>query len=221
MPDTAGFHEPDVIFFPPKRHESLLTPRPELGDVTQVPARGWVCHQGDMITSVYYVIDGLLQYTTASDEGDIKIMGFLSPGCLFGEGPVLYNRPSRMSVMAVQPSTLLVIPRAKLLAELVADPSLAVTLVQSMGDKMYAFTKQLEQISFLEPRTRIINLLLALHGRLENLPEMTHGQIAEIVGCNRVTVTRILNQLRSQGLIEVQQKGIVVCDAERLQAALG
>lgn len=219
MRETGGFDEPDVIFIPPQQHD-WLNPGPELGQFVTVAAGTNVCRQGDSIDCVWYVLEGLLKYATTSENGEAKILGLLTKGCLFGEGPVLFGRPIRMGVVAIQESTLLVIPRVKLLSRLVEDPTLAVPLVQSMGDKIYAFSRQIEQLSFLEPSSRIVNLLLALHRRTGSLPELTQEQIAEMVGCNRVTVCRILNQLRAKALIAVCQKRITVVDDEGLRALL-
>ncbi len=47
---------------------------------------------------------------------------------------------------------------------------------------------------------------------------MTHQDLAETVGTYRETATQVLNDLKSQGLIEIGRKRITILDREGMQA---
>lgn len=45
----------------------------------------------------------------------------------------------------------------------------------------------------------------------------THEALAEMVGTYRETITRVLNEFRSAGLIELRRGKVVILDSERLR----
>ncbi|HBA04038.1 MAG TPA: hypothetical protein DCW51_08870 [Clostridium sp.] len=46
---------------------------------------------------------------------------------------------------------------------------------------------------------------------------LTHEGLGNLIGCSRVTVTRVLNELKSQGILASTSKKIVILDFERLK----
>ena len=48
--------------------------------------------------------------------------------------------------------------------------------------------------------------------------KITHQELAEMVGTSRETVTRALARLRKQGILSIEQRRIILIDAEALLA---
>jgi CRP-like cAMP-binding protein len=46
---------------------------------------------------------------------------------------------------------------------------------------------------------------------------LTHQDLAETIGTYRETATQVLNDMKSQGLIEIGRKRIRILDVERLR----
>ena len=75
---------------------------------------------------------------------------------------------------------------------------------------------------------RVAKLVLHLganHGELRDgrtrLPvRITHQDIASMAGVNRQTVTRILSELRRQGILALARAGIAILDIDRLRRAV-
>ena len=65
---------------------------------------------------------------------------------------------------------------------------------------------------------RIATTLLRLSREGEEPVRLSHQDIAEMVGTYRETATRILNELRAEGMIELKRMHIVVLDADALDA---
>ena len=67
---------------------------------------------------------------------------------------------------------------------------------------------------------RLASLLLLLAEENETLEVvgLTHQDLAETVGTYRETATQVLNDLKSQGLIEIGRKRILILDTEGLLA---
>ena len=49
----------------------------------------------------------------------------------------------------------------------------------------------------------------------------THMQLAEMIGTSRETLTKVLNELREAGLIDVRDRLIWVLDADGLETLIG
>jgi CRP/FNR family transcriptional regulator len=49
----------------------------------------------------------------------------------------------------------------------------------------------------------------------------THGEIAEMIGTSRETVTRLLNKFRNRKLIEHKEGNLIICDPKKLKRSIG
>ena len=49
--------------------------------------------------------------------------------------------------------------------------------------------------------------------------QLTHEQLADLVGTTRVTTTRLLGDLRDAGVVRLRRGGVVALDRDRLRAA--
>src|SRR4051794_3180665 len=78
-------------------------------------ARGqYLCHEGDPGDSLFVVDDGLVKVVLNAEQGDERVLTTLGPSDVFGELAVLDRGPRSASVIAVQPSSVLVLSRERL-----------------------------------------------------------------------------------------------------------
>jgi CRP-like cAMP-binding protein len=95
----------------------------------KVPAGTVLLREGEEGDAVRIMLTGRVKvYKTAEDATEIGIAE-LESGSVFGEMGVFDNLPNSASVIAVQDSFLLEIPRAALLDFLQANPKVAITLM--------------------------------------------------------------------------------------------
>ncbi len=78
--------------------------------------------------------------------------------------------------------------------------------------------ERLENMAFKGIPARLASLLLRLSEEqgTDEIAGLTHQDLAESVGTYRETATQVLNDLKSQGLIEIGRKRIKVLDSARL-----
>jgi bacteriocin-type transport-associated protein len=101
------------------------------GTKTVVPRGTVLIEEGRPIEVLYVVLDGQLAVSLAALGG--KEIARLQSGEILGELSFLDSRPPSASVTAVEPSTLLSIPRARLTRKLEGDPAFAARFYRALG----------------------------------------------------------------------------------------
>ena len=91
---------------------------------------------------------------------------------------------------------------------------------------MRRFCSLFETISFDDPRKRLVKFILNMlpeerHDRNDaSCLSFTHEEIAQRIGLARETVTRHLNALKRQRLIDLKPRQIIVCNKKGLEKLL-
>jgi len=103
----------------------------EAGTRVTVPGGTVLIEEGKPIEVLYVVLDGQLAVSLAALEG--REIARLQSGEILGELSYLDSRPPSASVTAVEPSTLLSIPRARLTEKLERDTAFAARFYRALG----------------------------------------------------------------------------------------
>ena len=162
-------------------------------------------------THIWLVYRGVVQLTTLYPNGDEAILGLVSPLMPFGN-PLSIVQPyhasalteanlMRMSWQEVQRSPELL---ACVLSQLVrrlqqSEAMSAIANHRRVEDRLIDFLKLLQQ-DLSQPLDRGHRLTVRL----------THQHFANAIGTTRVTVTRLLGQLRDRGAIDLDDTRHVV-----------
>jgi len=103
----------------------------ENGTKTTVPEGTLLIEEGKPIEVLYVVLDGQLAVSLAALDG--QRIAQLQSGEILGELSFLDSRPPSASVTAVEESTLLSIPRARLTVKLEQDAAFAARFYRALG----------------------------------------------------------------------------------------
>src|SRR3954447_26352670 len=124
--------------------------------VSRSYARGtYLCHQGDPGDSLFVVEDGLVKVVHNSEQRDEVVLATLGPSDVFGELAVLDRGPRSASVIAVQPSSMLVLSRARLVQAIRANPDLVDALLAALGALARRLMEQAGDLVFLDLTGRL------------------------------------------------------------------
>ncbi len=109
--------------------------------------------------------------------------------------------------------------RADLEHLLDTHPRVALRLVAVLAARLAEAEARLETLAFKTVAARLAATLLQLAGDAgREITGITHQDIAEMVGAYRETTTRILNEFRGKGLIELHRLRITIRDRAGLIA---
>jgi len=183
---------------------------------------------GDEFQSVYSVRSGFFKTTTIDDEGREQVTGFYMGGELLGMDGI-GSGAYHANAVALEDSEVCVLP---------------FSLVESLGREIPALQRHLFAVlsreivrdhgvmmllGSMRAEERLATFLLNLSKRFQRRGysstefhlRMTREEIGGYLGLKLETVSRLFSRFQADGLIEVEQKHVRICNVEGLEALLG
>jgi len=164
---------------------------------------------------MYVIREGRVKVTKLSEDGREKILEFFDSGSFFGEMALLDRAPRSASVKTLKPVRLLALSRTDFLALLRKSPDLALAVIQELSLRLRTTGDQASALSFQNVKDRTKGLLVRLardpHASGARVtPQLTHQQIADMIGTSRETVTRVVKELKQEDWLSQEGKRYVV-----------
>ena len=170
----------------------------------------------------YMVAEGMVKIFKVSPSGKEQILHVFGPGEPFGEVPVFSGQRFPANAEAIRKSRLLFFPRTAFLGMITAHPSLALNMLAMLSMRLRQFTRQIENLSLKEVPARLAAYLLYLSTEQKREDVITldisKGQLASLLGTIPETLSRILNRMNKQGLIETKDRTIRLLNREGLES---
>lgn len=162
--------------------------------------------------SLHIVDSGLVRVFKTSAEGREQVLRLMRPGEAFSDVPVFDGGSYPASADAVEPSTVLAIPRDGLMPLMERYPQIAVGALQNVASRLRHMTALVEDLSLRRVMSRVARLLLENPGEIH----LTQSQMATMVGTAREMVNRSLHTLEDRGVIQLRGQEIIILDHAKL-----
>ncbi len=184
-----------------------------------------IFQEGDPGKGFYIVVTGKIKVFKLSVEGKEQILHIYGKGHSFGEVPVFQGKNFPASAMALEDSTILLIPRQAMVELISKSPALAMNMLADLSRRLREFTTQIENLSLKEVPARLAAYILTLANETAKDPALpskkvilpiSKAQLANLIGTTPETVSRMLKKMGDAGLIEVQTKEISILNFEKL-----
>jgi CRP-like cAMP-binding protein len=185
-------------------------------------------HQGDTGDALYVLVDGSVNVVMSSENGDRMVLTTLHHPDSLGEIALLDGGSRSASAEAVEETTVLMLLRPAFRELLKEHPPFAEQLLRSMGALVRRLSEQASDFVFLNLPGRVAKALLRLAE--DSGPEVrgypvevavTQGRLAEMAGGTRQSVNQILQTFQQRGVLEVQSRGVLICEPEELRRRAG
>jgi len=186
-------------------------------------------YEGDPGDYLVVIVRGLVKVTVTSPRGDEMLLVTLGPSEVVGELSVIDGGARSASVVALTPTTGIVIGRAPLIALMQRSPELLDVLLRSMGALVRRLTERATDLVFLDLAARVAKLLLReaerrsgeqRQGALVDLG-LTQTELAQMVGASRPAVNRVLQSLAARGSISINGHEITINNPTALRRRAG
>lgn len=175
---------------------------------------------------VYIVRSGFVRlYKTLPDNRSINL-GLLGPNTIFAQEDQYDGLSTGATAQAMVDSTLSIIDTDDLAGLIAESPDLAVAVVHGMNRRLTELQTLVEQLLLRDTAVRLVTALYTLakgFGRPTSdgmtaitLP-LTHQALANMIGSNRVTVTRKLIDLQRDGIVRSLGRNAIAVHPERLR----
>ena len=181
---------------------------------------------GDPAERVYFLAKGAVKLSRVYEAGEEITVALLRENSVFGVLSLITGERSDRFYHAVAftPVELMSLQADQVGAALKEHPELSGIMLRGLSSRILQTEMMIETLAHRDMGSRLVSFLLILcrdfgvpgeSGITIDL-KLSHQAIAEAIGSTRVTVTRLLGDLREQGMISIHKKKITVHDAVTL-----
>jgi CRP/FNR family transcriptional regulator, cyclic AMP receptor protein len=210
-------------------HDSALRELAQVCLQRNYRSRQYLWYQGDPGDYLVVIVQGLVKVTVTSPHGDEMLLVTVGPSEVVGELSVIDGGARSASVVALRPTTGIIIGRAPLIALMQRSPELLDVLLRSMGALVRRLTETATDLVFLDLAARVAKLLLReAEGRSREQRQgafvdlgLTQTELAQMVGASRPAVNRVLQSLAARGSISIEGHKIIINDPTALRRRAG
>lgn len=213
-------------YFDLERQEKMRSSFLEIGkrgEMRKYPKNSLIKMNGRDVICI--VMSGNLKQSIYSMEGEEKILYLLQGGEIFKEMDYFSGGESKLVTKALEDSTISILDERIVQEILLEDPHIYRDIIHSITRKFRIVMFQMANMAFSDSVGKVADTLIRLYyqegeeidqGKKIN-ERFTHEEIAKLIGCSRVTVTRALKKFKDEKIIDIVSGEIVIRDIENLE----
>lgn len=185
------------------------------------PKNAEIIAEGERSSGLYILLSGKVKVVLRSEEGKEIILALLNPPEYFGEMALLDDEPRSADIVAMAPTTVLIISKQEFKAWLQRQPDMAFVIMRTLAQRLREADRKIGDLALMDVYGRVVRALKSLakqdsEGRMVVSENLSQQSLADIVGASREMVSRTLKDLSQVGHIWFDGKDIIVNDhAER------
>ena len=181
---------------------------------------------GDSAKKIYLIRKGAVRLSRVYKSGEQNIVAVLKENSLFGVLSFLngYQADRKYHAVALTSVVLETAPAISVKKAINDDTKIGFLLLQSLSNRILQTETVIESLTHKDIYSKLVNFLcilcddfgvVGIQGITIDL-HLTHQDIAEAIGSTRVTITRIIGELKKLGLLTIDRKKIVIFDSSLL-----
>lgn len=182
----------------------------------KVKKRTILFYEDDPCTAIYLLEQGTVKVYKTTEDGREQIVNVLHEGDLFPHVGMFGGSPYPATAETMEECFLYSINVQELTTMLTDNAALCLRLLQILEGKIRDLQRRLTDVLSKDMKEKIMNTLTSLaqskgevdkEGYLLRM-ELTHQDVADMVGTTRETASRIVSQLKREGRIEFDSRHI-------------
>ncbi|MHA4811803.1 Crp/Fnr family transcriptional regulator [Flavitalea flava] len=195
--------------------------------VIEVPKGEYIYFEAYNHNKIYFVKEGTIKIGFIDPEGREKIKEIIRKGELFGQFSLERNNLHGEFAQAYKDNVSICAFTIDDFEKLLKNrPDLALKYSKQVGAKLRNIENRLLNLLNKDVKTRLIHFLWQLveQNLGENTAEgfcmpnyLTHEDIASLIGSSRQTVTTMINELETEGILSYNRQEICFLDVKKLQ----
>jgi CRP-like cAMP-binding protein len=178
---------------------------------------------GDRVDRVMVVGSGEVELLAHSSAGR-RVMAVVRKGGVIGDIPLFLEAPMPFDAVVSRRALICTLDREALLAFLTSAPSASLRWMRSIAMRLDDDRRRLLAIMTTDLAGQVAFLLLE-HAEAgpDGMPvvRLSHDVIAQLLGARRQSVSRVIAELRAQGLLATAYRRIDLVDPVGLQEVAG
>jgi CRP/FNR family transcriptional regulator, dissimilatory nitrate respiration regulator len=179
---------------------------------------------GEPCEAFHVTVIGQVKLFVLSPTGQEKIIEIAAPGQSFAEALMFTGRPYIVNAQALTDATVLSIGKDAVVGEIERDPRFALRMLAGISRRLHGLVHDVEAYALHSGLQRVIGYLLrdqlaedCVSGEVitVSLP-VSKATIASRLSLTPEYFSRVLHELETAGLIEVDKRDIHILDVRRL-----
>lgn len=210
MKDIAITAENDI-------HKVLLDNKP----VKRYPKKTIVYSEDDTASALYFLRSGKLKIYRSNEYGKDYITDLLREGDFFGYTALLEGTDQRESVMAIEPSEVVIIPKQDFFYYLNGDKAISMKFIKILSKHLVEAEDKLIKLAYNSARKRVAEALLFASSKYRSGGDaaftLNRENLSSLAGISPESVSRHLSDFKDEGLIENNAGTIRILDIQKLE----
>lgn len=181
-----------------------------------------IYNEADAPAFLYFLSKGKVKVFKTHDDGKEYVSDIYQEGDFFGITALFENRPYTDTAIVLEDSEICKIPKDDFLALIHRNRDVAVQFIKMLAGNVEQREQQLLSFAYDTVRKRTAEALLQLEKRYrqddseQTRIRVTRDDLAGMAGTTTETVIRCLSDFKSDNLIEINGREIVILDIESL-----
>ncbi len=177
---------------------------------------------------VYYLESGHLKQYALTMQGQELVINIYKPGTFFPMMWAVANIPNSYFFEAVDTVVVRRAPVSDCLAFLSSHADVTVDLLKRVYTGIDGLVAQMTHNSYSDAKRKVLAVLVMAAKRFGEkqgsqiviTQQFTHKELGALSATSRETVTRVLQEIETEGLIQIEKRKIRIVDIQQLEAAL-
>lgn len=198
-------------------HLSDLDELMDEGTLLKYKKNETILREGEKLHTFYVVLHGMVKVFKVSIGGREFTIDWRYSGDILGWGQVMRGGSFKTTYAALEDTSILSFNREPFLSFLSGNPvmkkrisNLDIVLIDKLFDKLV-------DIADDTANNRLVRTLIVLQKRSGNTLCLTHQEIAQMSWMTLETTTRILSELKKEGIISTKRGMVIINDSDRLE----
>lgn len=172
----------------------------------------------DETPSIYFIKEGVVKQYVTTENGENLALHLFRNDSFFPIMLSIGSSKNKYTFETIAKTTVYEAPAEDVIAFLKSEPDVLYDLTIRLSKGINGLLQKIENLSFTNTEERLISLLRYMgekfgekeHGTIVIKLPLTHADIASWIGAQRETVSREMEKLKNQGIIEYDKKIITI-----------
>lgn len=182
--------------------------------------------EGEPGEAIFFIYSGKVKISKISEDGREHILDIAAPGDTFAEVVLFTGACYPANAEVLEDARVGLIRNADMEKLVQAHPSLALTIIQILSERLIQSQMQIKDLAFHDVFSRTASILLKFanlqgistdQGIELSLP-ISRQELANMVGTTRETATRALMTFKKSNAIDINRQLIRIINIEKLKS---
>ena len=181
---------------------------------------------GEPCEEFHVVVMGQVKLYALSPAGQEKVIELVGPGQSFAEALMFTSKPYILNAQALANTLLLTVSKQSMLSEIERDPKFSLRLLAGISRRLHGLVHDIESGALHSGMQRVIGYLLRDHQPDTSAADCVYTvslPVSKATVASRLSLTpeyfsKVLHELETEGLIEIDKRDIRIVDVQQLAA---